>query len=278
MSKIENIHKKPRNKWTLMFAQMLALKTKDYDLEIDYEHELFRNPMRIDVVVVKKPENVVIKNSAMKFFRNYNVIEFKGPVDNLNVAKYNKVMAYFYAYLAGKKLSFDDVAITLVSIKKPLELLEYLEKERKYKIIPAKESGIYYIKAENLPATQLIVSKEVTAADLAWVNALRNDLTLKEGLKITKLFGEDEDVIQSLIFANKNLLKEMEDMQVKDPEIRRILERVSGKSFVNERQQGMQQGMRERNEAIARNLKAEGMDLHAIARVTGLSFDEVLNI
>jgi hypothetical protein len=274
MSKIENKDKKPRNIWTLMFAQMLALETKDYDLEIDYEHELFRNPMRIDVVVVKKPENVVIKNSALKFFKNYNVIEFKGPVDNLNVAKYNKVMAYFYAYLAGKKLSFDDVAITLVSIKKPLELLEYLEKERKYKIIPAKESGIYYIKADNLPATQLIVSKEAKVKDLAWIKALRNDLTVEEGLEITKLFGEGEDVIQSLILANENLLKEMENMQVKDPEIRRILERVSGKTFVGERQQGM----RERDETIARNMKAEGADLHFIARVTGLSFDEVLNV
>jgi len=262
--------KKPRNIWTLYFAQMLALQTKGIDLEIDYEHELYRNPMRIDVVVVKKPENVVLKNSAMRFFRNHNVIEFKGPVDNLSVEKYNKVMAYFYAYLAGNKLNFDDVAITLVSIKRPQELLDYLEKKRKYKIVSAKESGIYYIKADNLPATQLIVSKEVKAADLIWVKALRNDLTVEEGLEITKVFGENEDVIQSLILANENLVEEMKNMRVMTPKVRRIMEEVAGKTFVGV--------VRENQEAIARNMKAEGFDLHAIGRVTGLTFDEVLNV
>ena len=43
-------------------------------------------------------------------------------------------------------------------------------------------------------------------------------------------------------------------------------------------QQGMQQGMRKRAETIARNMKAKGLDLHLIADVTGLSFDEVLNV
>ena len=264
MTAKEKKPKKPRNIWTLYFAQMLALQTKGIDLEIDYEHELYRNPMRIDVVVVKKPENVVLKNSAMRFFRNHNVIEFKGPNDNLTIQKYNKVMAYFYAYLAGNNLNFDDVAITLVSIKRPQELLDYLEKERKYEIIPAKESGIYYIKADNLPATQLIVSKEATAKDLIWVKALRNDLTVEEGVEVIKTFGENEDVVQSLILANKNLLEEA-DMMVKDRETRKIIERLTGKTFKGEM------------EKVARNMKAEGADLHFIGRVTGLTFDEVLN-
>ena len=269
MTAKEKKPKKPRNIWTLYFAQMLALQTKGIDLEIDYEHELYRNPMRIDVVVVKKPENVVLKNSAMRFFRNHNVIEFKGPNDNLTIQKYNKVMAYFYAYLAGNELIFDDVAITLVSIKRPQELLEYLEKERKYKIIPAKEKGIYYIKADNLPATQLIVSKEVKAADLIWIKALRNDLTIEEGVEVIKTFGENEDVIQSLILANKNLLEEA-DMMVKDRETRRIIERLTGKTYAGER--------RKEAEQIARNMKDMGIDTNTIAKATGLFVDDILRL
>jgi hypothetical protein len=268
-SEKETKPKKPRNKWTQWFAQMLALETKGLDLEIDFEHELFRNPMRIDVLVVKKPENIVLKNSAMRFFRNHNIIEFKGPADNLTIHKYNKVMAYFYAYLSGKELNFEDLAITLVSVNRPQELLEYLEKERKYKIVPAKESGIYYIKADNLPATQLIVSKEAEAKDLVWVNALRNDLTVEEGIEVIERFGS-EDVVQSLLMANNNLLEEIDNMLVKDAKLRKIMEKVSGKTFVGEK--------RKEKEQIARNMKAEGADLHFIARVTGLSFDEVLNI
>jgi len=39
-----------------------------------------------------------------------------------------------------------------------------------------------------------------------------------------------------------------------------------------------ERGMQQRAEAIARNLKAKGLDLHLIAETTGLSFDEVLNV
>ena len=268
MTENEKQPKKPRNIWTLLFAQMFALETKGIDLEIDYEHELFENPMRIDVLVVKKPKDIVLNNSAMKFFRNHNIIEFKGPVDNLSVRKYNKVMAYFYAYLAGNNLNFDDAAITLVSIRKPIKLLNYWEKERKYEIIPAEEAGIYYICSKDIPATQLIVSKEAKAKDLMWVRALRNDLTLEEGLEVIKTFGENEDVVQSLILANKNLLEEA-DMMVMDRETKRIIERLTGKTYAGE--------IRKNQEQIARNMKAEGFDLHAIGRVTGLTFDEVLN-
>ena len=40
---------------------------------------------------------------------------------------------------------------------------------------------------------------------------------------------------------------------------------------------GIRQGMRENARQNARNMKAEGLDLHLIARITGLTFDEVLN-
>ena len=39
-----------------------------------------------------------------------------------------------------------------------------------------------------------------------------------------------------------------------------------------------EQGMRKNAEITARNMKAEGLDLHLIARITGLTFDEVLNV
>jgi hypothetical protein len=234
--------KRTRNKWTQWFVQMLTAQTKGYDLEIIYDYELYKEPMRIDVVVVKKPENVVIKNSAMKFFKNHNVIEFKGPVDRLTIQSYDRVMSYFYSYLSQNSLSFSDIAITFVSVKKPENMLEILQKERKYKIIPQKEAGIYYILSEGIPATQLIVSNEAKSGDLTWVRALRDDLTLEEGLEVIEKFG-NEDVVQSLLLANKNLLEEIDNMLVKDAKLRRIMEKASGKTFAEEMQKGVQQGM-----------------------------------
>ena len=44
------------------------------------------------------------------------------------------------------------------------------------------------------------------------------------------------------------------------------------------REEGWQDGRLEEKYENARNMKAEGLDLHLIARITGLSFDEVLNV
>ena len=277
MPEKEKKPKKPRNQWTLWFAQMLDIEAKDYGLEIDFEHELFRNPLKIDVLVVKKPENVVIENSAMKFFRNHNIIEFKGPVDNLTIEKYNKVMGYFYVYLAERKVNYDDVAITLVSVKKPTDLLEYLEKERKYEIIPAKERGIYYICSRGIPATQLIVSREAEAKDLTWVKALRDDLTVEDGLELVDTFGNKE-VVLSLLLANENLLEEINNMQVKSPRAMKIVKMWMQEGRQEGMQQGMQQGMRARAEAIARNMKDMGIDTNTIAKATGLFVDDILRL
>jgi len=236
---------KPRNKWTQWFVQMMTVQTKGCGLEIIHEYELYKNPMKIDVVVVKKPANVVLKNTAMKFFRNHNIIEFKGPVDSLTIQGYDRVMSYFYAYLSQESLSFAEVAITFISVRKPLKLLDTLQKERNYKIICAKDAGIYYITAEGIPVTQLIVSKEAQAADLTWIRALRDDLSLKEGLEMIKKFGSEEDVVQSLLLANKTLLEELANMEVKDPKIRKLFEKMTGKSFVEVRMEGRQEGLQE---------------------------------
>ena len=67
----------------------------------------------------------------------------------------------------------------------------------------------------------------------------------------------------------------MKNMIVKpSPKVRRILEEVSGKTFVGERQQGM----RERALQIARNMKNAGMDTNTIAKMTGLFVDDILRL
>jgi hypothetical protein len=46
------------------------------------------------------------------------------------------------------------------------------------------------------------LSVEAETADLTWIRALRDDLTLEEGLEVIEKFG-NEDVVQSLLSANK---------------------------------------------------------------------------
>jgi len=265
--------KKPRNKWTLIFVRVMEYLLRDYNVEIIPEFELYKEPMRIDIVVIKFLENVVIENTVMKFFRKHNIVEFKGPTDSLTINSFDRVLSYFYAYLSQKSLDIDDVAITFVSVKYPKKLLEVLQNKRNYKIIPAQERGIYYIMTNEgacgyIPPIQLVVNSELSAEDAELIEKIRNDWTVEEGAEMLKRFDNITrnnplaEIINLLCSANNDIFEEDESMTTRPltkKRAREILFSWSEKSGVLEEarqqaaqqaaqqatRQGMQQGMQQ---------------------------------
>ena len=71
--------------WHSGFAGGLALSFRKYrdDIEIEREHPLSNEPLRIDFMVIKKDRDFVIDNSVGRTFRKYNIIEYKNPADTL---------------------------------------------------------------------------------------------------------------------------------------------------------------------------------------------------
>ncbi|MDR3013530.1 MAG: hypothetical protein LBU70_10065, partial [Chitinispirillales bacterium] len=182
--------KEPRHMWTDIFAKVLTVLLRGYAVDIYTEYELYKKPMKIDVVVIKILEDVVIQNTVMRFFKKHNIVEFKGPGDILSIGAFDKVLSYFYAYLSQKSVRFDETTVTFVSTKRPRKLLKILQGERKYKIIASEAHGIYYIttmgsRSEGyVPAMQLVVSSELSAEDAEWISAIRDDWTVEYGAEI----------------------------------------------------------------------------------------------
>ena len=249
--------KKPRNQWTLIFLRVMEYLLRDYKVQIIPEFELYKAPMRIDVLVIKLLEDIVIKNTVMKFFRKHNIIEFKGPTDILNIEAFDRVLSYSYSYLSQNSVNINETAITFVSVKKPENLFEILKNERKYKIVSAKASGIYYIMGGTSPAMQLIVNSELSARDADWIKAIRNDWTVEDGIELVKKFestGEDKilrEVLYSLCIANNDILEEVEKMTADERKTMKFLSDWSKSSGMAQkwkqeaRQEGRQEGMQQ---------------------------------
>jgi hypothetical protein len=237
---------------------------RDYKVEIIPEFQLYKEPMRIDVLIIKLLENVVIKNTVMKFFRKHNIVEFKGPSDILSIKAFDRVLSYFYAYLSQNSLDFTEAAITFVSVKRPEKLLEILKNDRKYKIVSAKAKGIYYIRERDrysgyVPAMQLVVNSELSAQDAGWIKAIRNDWTVEDGIEIARKFentNEDKlliEVMYSLYSANDEILEEVDKMTTEERKIKKFLRSWSIRSGAAEewKREGLQEGIREgRREGI----------------------------
>ena len=101
------------------FASGIELLMWEYQasLVIETEHELSRKPLKMDLLIVKKKEDVDIENEIGYIFRGHNIIEYKSPADELSIDQYSKVMAYAFLYKAlGKTVNEVPVEEITVSI------------------------------------------------------------------------------------------------------------------------------------------------------------------
>ena len=67
-------------------------------LIFENEHSLGTKPKQIDVLIIKKYDNVPIRKNIGRIFRKYNIIEYKSPTDYLSVDDFYLVYAYACLY------------------------------------------------------------------------------------------------------------------------------------------------------------------------------------
>ena len=80
-------------------ALQIELGEETKYLEFDSEHLLSKKPMQIDVLV-KNERHVKIQKNIGRIFRQYNIVEYKSPEDDLNIDDFYKVYAYACIYKA----------------------------------------------------------------------------------------------------------------------------------------------------------------------------------
>ena len=73
-------------------ALQIELGEETKYLEFDSEHLLSKKPMQIDVLV-KNERHVKIQKNIGRIFRQYNIVEYKSPEDDLNIDDFYKVYA-----------------------------------------------------------------------------------------------------------------------------------------------------------------------------------------
>lgn len=194
----------PRTEWHPAFVQAIQREFDENQNVLTFETELPLTdmPLKIDMLVIKKNKNIKIKKNIGQIFRTYNVIEYKSPGDYISIEDYDKTHAYSRFYAAGYGVRTREMSVTLVSTRKPENLLNYLESETRYIIINNQE-GIYVIEGDTSP-TQIIVSKELPEQANFWLKNLNSNLATEKlnyvidvakGLGKNALLGAYLDVI-----------------------------------------------------------------------------------
>ncbi|MDE6999091.1 MAG: hypothetical protein K2P73_02165 [Lachnospiraceae bacterium] len=54
------------------------------------EHNPGRMPLKIDLLIIKKRHDIVIKNDIADFFLGNNILEYKSPGDDVNAGTFTR--------------------------------------------------------------------------------------------------------------------------------------------------------------------------------------------
>ena len=211
-----------RNHWHPAFvgATEWELRDNKNDLIFESEHQLNMEPLKVDMLVIKKEPSAVVENEIGKIFKRHNLVEFKGYGDGFSIDDYYKVMGYACIYKSlGEHVNdipAEDVTITVMRAAYPRELEKYLRtKGLKFQ---ERYPGIYYLIGNPLFEMQYIVTTGLDKEKHATLRILREQAE-KEDVKrflfeagLAKEPGDlhnIDSILQVSVSANINLYEEI---------------------------------------------------------------------
>ena len=261
-----------KTQWHTAFFQAIRQELFDYRdfLEFKYNHPLAEEPLRIDVLIIKKPKDLVIDKNIARIFRADNILEYKSPGDYLAVTDFLKVCAYANLYAAVTPgADFADLSLTFVENRHPRNLLKYLREIRGY-TVKKTSPGIYRVTGDYLPI-QIIESGKLPEEENLWLKSLAKDLQAANAGSIINRVQKSGNraslgaFLEVLWKENPRAFSEAESMARRK---RETFEEVYTKNGVipGYIEQGRLQGM----ETAARNAMAKGLPIDLIHDITGL--------
>ena len=185
--KVPGQHVDSRIPWHHAFFQAIQRELDQYSDILRYEKEypLTSEPLRMDVLIIKKEQDVVIQKNIAAIFKRENILEYKSPEDYVSIADFYKVYGYACLYAYINKVAITDITISFIESRYPRELIKHLKMVRRYDVAE-KWPGIYLVTGDIIPI-QIINSTKLSAHENMWLKNLANGVA---GADIDKMAHE----------------------------------------------------------------------------------------
>jgi len=218
--------------WHTAFLEAIELELQEYKdiLEFLPEFQLSSEPLKIDCVVIKKAENVVIKKNIAAIFREVNLLEYKSPNDYISIADFYKVYGYACLYASIERAPITSLTVTFVESRYPKKLLEHLNRTRGYSVEKT-NPGIYTVSGDILPI-QIIDSRKLSPEENLWLKGLSNRLDplalirIGEAIKRQGKVARVQAYIDTITKANLMALEEAIRMSAAAKSLDEVFERT----------------------------------------------------
>jgi hypothetical protein len=218
--------KTQRIAWHPVYLQAYKAELWDYQEVLDFYGEVIlgEEPLKADLLIIKKPRDAVILKNIAVPFRGHNLVEYKGLGSILTIESFHKAFAYVNLYKlrgdpngktkAEREIDIEDITLTLMSMKHPYKLFKYLKDTYHYDI-KKRENGIYIVTGHPV-LIQVIVTSELSEDNL-WLKGVSRNLDAKTLHKILmestkENMPEMGNYLASILQANASKIKEVMNM------------------------------------------------------------------
>jgi hypothetical protein len=167
------------------FVEAIKVELEQYAGVLQYisEYQLTMKPLQIDVVIIKKPKEVVITKNIGAIFKAENLVEYKSPEDYVSVWDFYKVYGYACFYASKNEVPITDLTLTFVESRYPRDLIAHLEAVKNY-TVEETQPGIYTVSGDTIPI-QIINSAQLSEKENLWLKDLSGSLDIAGVLKIS---------------------------------------------------------------------------------------------
>ena len=230
-------------------------------MEYLQEHELGDEPVRMDMLLLKR-EKTVLTDPIGEFFREHNVLEYKSPEDSLSVSDFYKAQGYALLYkgmeASPDEISLDELTVSLFRHAYPREMLRKL-KERGLTVVEA-HPGVYRITGTLSVPTQVVVTSRLPAGQYSAFKALAKNTSKEDIIRLLSLAdGSDASMIEYVravlnvsIVINEETVDEIKEAGIMPEAVRRVFK----EEFEAERKEGRLEGREERSQEVYERMRA----------------------
>ena len=280
--------KELKTQWHPAFCSAMKLELKDYRDYLEYtnEYNLTSKPLQVDLLIIKKSQDVQIDTDIGRIFKSHNILEYKSPDDSLNEDSFLKVIGYACLYKADEErngeIEMEDVSVTLIRERFPRKLFRWL-REHNYQL-EEKYRGIYYVFRKGDFATQVIVSKRLSKKNQKWLTLLKRGLSKEDAQRAIIQTNEltngaeksyADSILQVVVKENEGIFDEIKK---EDERMCEALRKLMEPEFREELEKATKEVTKEvTKEIILRGIK-KGYTMETISDISGASIEEIQDI
>ena len=265
-------NKEQRKQWHMGFygAMELEFRENRNSLEFYREYQLSKKPLEMDMLIVRKNRDVLLKNKIGEIFRKHNIIEYKSPNDVLGIDQFYKGIAYVCLYKSlGQKadeISASELTLTFIRERYPSKLIGQL-RSMNCEIIEC-SPGIYSVANNLLFPVQIVVTSQLETEGHLSLKVLSDridrecaKLFLRKMRRLQEPGDRDnvDAVLQISVSANKRLYDEIKEDNRMCDALRELMkdeiEEEKSKAIAEGRAEGRAEGKLDSIKALMKNLK-----------------------